>query len=184
MHYCFLVDCCCPYRYWRWWSAPYSMMMPASILLQVFLLLSALLLLASMLLSLPTACTTAWPPWYFLYRCSTRHAAPDPPDTSHLLHQQHPQCPRQNLQGQPLARRLNAKICRFHFSYPINIQAVVFNRPTLAIFSAGLGEPIIFKILRLVYVCVVNMHFKNLSSSFKTDNFTLSELSIVLQKIF
>jgi hypothetical protein len=44
---------------------------------------------------------------------------------------------------------------------PLNIQAVVFNRPTLAIFSAGLGEPILFKILGLVYVYVVNMCFKN-----------------------
>jgi hypothetical protein len=29
---------------------------------------------------------------------------------------------------------------------PFNIQAVIFNRPTLAIFIAGLGEPILFKI--------------------------------------
>ncbi len=38
---------------------------------------------------------------------------------------------------------------------PFNIQAVIFNRSTLAIFSAGLGETIFFKISGLVYVCVV-----------------------------
>jgi hypothetical protein len=54
----------------------------------------------------------------------------------------------------------------------------------LAIFSAGLGEQILFKISGLVYVGVVNMCVKNWSSSFKTDNFILSELSIVLQKFF
>ncbi len=36
-----------------------------------------------------------------------------------------------------------------------NIQAVIFNRPTLAIFSAGLGEPILFKISGLVYVLLI-----------------------------
>jgi hypothetical protein len=52
---------------------------------------------------------------------------------------------------------IHAEIYWILMGYPINLQAVVFNRPTLAIFSAGLGEPILFKISGLVYVYVVNL---------------------------
>jgi hypothetical protein len=41
------------------------------------------------------------------------------------------------------------------YSHPLI--SVAFNRPTLTIFSVGLGEPILFKILVLAYVSVVNV---------------------------